>query len=90
MGDENTNNQRVTNALLQEGLKDIEKKLGVLPDMKDKLHDIDKKTAVVCNQVKTNKEEIDKLRKRGNLYDMGLAAFTAIGITVSSILGTRQ
>ncbi len=90
MGDENASNQKVTNALLQEGLKDIEKKLGVLPGMKDKLHDIDKKTAVMCNQVKTNKEEIIYLRKQGNIKDGILVAFTmAIG-TISSILGTRQ
>ena len=90
MTEENSRDQKVTNALLQEGLKNIEKKLGVLPDMADKLHDIDIKTAIVCNEVSRNKEEIDGLRKRGNINDMVLAAFTAIGITVSSILGTRQ
>jgi len=90
MTEENSSNQKVTNVRLQENLKTIEKKLDVLPDIVDKLHDIDKKTAVVCVQVQTNKDEIDGLRKRGNLYDIGLAAFTAIGITVSSILGTRQ
>ena len=90
MTEENSSNQKATNALLQEGLRNIEKKLDVLPDMKNKLHDIDIKTAVVCNQVQTNKEEINSLRKRGNLYDIGLAAFTTIGVTVSSILGTRQ
>jgi len=90
MTEENSSNQKVTNVRLQENLKTIEKKLDVLPDIVDKLHDIDKKTAVVCVQVQTNKDEIDGLRKRGNLYDIGLAAFTAIGITVSSILGTKQ
>ena len=90
MTEENSSNQKVTNVRLQENLKTIEKKLDVLPDIVDKLHDIDKKTAIVCVQVQTNKDEIDGLRKRGNLYDIGLAAFTAIGITVSSILGTKQ
>ena len=90
MTEENSSNQKVTNVRLQENLKTIEKKLDVLPDIVDKLHDIDKKTAIVCVQVQTNKDEIDGLRKRGNINDMVLAAFTAIGITVSSILGTRQ
>ena len=74
MTEENSSNQKVTNVRLQENLKTIEKKLDVLPDIVDKLHDIDKKTAVVCVQVQTNKDEIDGLRKRGNLYDIGLLA----------------
>jgi len=90
MTEENSSNQKVTNALLQEGLKNIEKKLGVLPDVGNKLHDIDVRTQVVCNQVERNEKEIDNLRKRGNINDVVLAAFTAIGVTVSSILGTRQ
>ena len=68
----------------------IAQKLDVLPDMQTKLHDIDVKTAVVCNQVETNKEEINTLRKQGNIKDSLLVVFTmAIG-TISSILGTRQ
>ena len=90
MTEENTSNQKVTNALLKRDIEDIAEKLNVLPDMVDKLHIIDTRTEVVCNEVKRNKEEIDGLRKRGNINDMVLAAFTAIGITVSSILGTRQ
>ena len=90
MTEENASNQKVTNALLKRDIEDIAEKLDVLPDMVDKLHIIDTRTEVVCNEVKRNKEEIAGLRKRGNINDMVLAAFTAIGITVSSILGTRQ
>ena len=90
MADENTNNQRVTNALLQRDLEDIAKKLDVLPDIASRLHDIDIRTEVVCTKVERNEEEIDSLRKRGNINDGILAAFTIVMGTVSSILGTKQ
>ena len=66
MADENA---RVTNLLLQKDLEVITEKLDVLPEMKKQLHDIDTRTAIVCREVERNKEEIDSLRKRGNIYD---------------------
>jgi len=90
MTEENSGNQKITNALLKKDIETIATLLSVLPDIKNKLHDIDKKTAVVCNEVMRNKEEIDSLRKRGNINDGLLAAFTAISVTISSILNIRQ
>ena len=90
MTDENTNNQRVTNALLQRDLEDIAKKLDVLPDIKDQLHIIDTRTQIVCTKVERNEEEINSLRKQGNIKDGILVAFTMAMGTISSILGTRQ
>ena len=87
MSDENA---RVTNLLLQKDLEVITKKLDVLPEMKNQLHDIDTRTAVVCKEVERNKEEIDSLRKRGNINDAILAVSTVVMGTISSILGTRQ
>ena len=82
-----TNGKQMTNKSL---LEDITGKLNVLPDMSDKIHEIDKKMAVVCNQVETNKEEIDTLRKRGWIADGFLGAFTVFMAYVSSTLGGRQ
>ena len=90
MTNENTNNQRVTNALLQRDLEDIAKKLDVLPDIKDQLHIIDTRTQIVCTKVERNEEEINSLRKQGNIKDGILVAFTMAMGTISSILGTRQ
>ena len=90
MADENASNQRVTNVLLRRDLEDIAKTLEVLPDMVDKLYNIDTKIAVVCTKVERNEEEIDTLRKRGNINDGLLALFTAASVTISTILGTKQ
>ena len=84
------NNQRVTNALLQRDIEDIAKKLDVLPDMSDKLHDIDKQLAVVCTDVDNNKEEITELRKRSNINDIIIATGTIVTGIVSSVFGGRQ
>ncbi len=75
---------------LIQNVESIALKLDVLPDMRDKLHDIDIKTAVVCNQVKTNKEEIDRLRKRGNVADGLLAAFTLAMTYVGTVIGGNR
>ena len=84
------NNQRVTNALLQRDIEDISKKLDVLPDMKEKLHGIDKQLAVVCTDVDNNKEEISDLRKRSNINDIIIATGTIVAGIVSSVFGGRQ
>lgn len=86
MVDEGVSNQRVTNALLQVGIANIEKKLDILPDMQDKLHDIDKRTEVVCNKVDRNEVEISSLRKRSNITDAILAA----GALVAGLIGWKQ
>ena len=86
MTGEGVNNQRVTNALLQVGIANIEKKLDILPDMQDKLHDIDKRTEVVCNKVDRNEVEISSLRKRSNITDAILAA----GALVAGLIGWKQ
>ena len=86
MTNEGVNNQRVTNALLQVGIKNIEKKLEVLPDMQDKLHDIDTRLVVVCKQVERNEEEIGSLRKRSNITD----AIIAAGALVAGFIGWKQ
>ena len=86
MTNEGAGNQRVTNALLQVGIANIEKKLDILPDMQDKLHDIDKRTEVVCNKVDRNEVEISSLRKRSNITDAILAA----GALVAGLIGWKQ
>ena len=86
MVDEGVSNQRVTNALLQVGIANIEKKLDILPDMQDKLHDIDKRTEVVCNKVDRNEVEISSLRKRSNITYAILAA----GALVAGLIGWKQ
>jgi len=40
--------------------------------------------------VKTNKEEIDRLRNRSNLLDLLIGIGSAIGSAIAGILGTRQ
>ena len=85
MTGEGVNNQRVTNALLQVGIANIEKKLDVLPDIQDKLHIIDKRTDVVCNKVERNEAEIGSLRKRSNITD----AIIAAGALVAGFIGWK-
>ena len=85
MTGEGVNNQRVTNALLQVGIANIEKKLDVLPDIQEKLHIIDKRTDVVCNKVERNEAEISSLRKRSNITDAILAA----GALVAGFIGWK-
>ena len=40
----------------------------------------------VCNQVDTNKEEIDNLRSRSNIFDGIIGFFTAIGIAIAALM----
>jgi len=92
MTDDNArnNNQRVTNALLRHDLDDISKKLDVLPDIQNKLHDIDTCVKVVAKDVERNKEDIDVLQKKSNINDIIIATGTVVAGIVGSIFGGQR
>ena len=90
--DTGNNNQRsyVTNKLLQRDIQDISKQLQILPEMQDKLHDIDKQVAVVCTEVENNKENIDDLKKRSNINDVIIGTGTIVAGVIGSLFGGKS
>jgi len=88
--DARNNHQRVTNALLQRDLDDISKKLDVLPNMQQQLHDIDTKLAVTCREVKQNKEDIDDLQRKSNVNDMIIGVGAVVAGIVGSLFGGNR
>ena len=84
MGDETPNN-RITTAKFYEKLMENNERMDA---MERRIMNELKPLASLCNQVKTNKDEIDKLRKDSNVRDfiigIGVAVGTFFGITIKA------
>jgi hypothetical protein len=89
-GGTRNNNQRVTNARIQMTIENMDKKLDALPEIQDKLHDIDSCVKVVARDVDRNKEDIDDLQRRSNINDIIIGTGTIVAGIVGSLFGGRQ
>jgi len=74
-----TMNDRVTNKQLYEVVRSMEKDTGEkLVDMERRITDKLEPIAVACSLIVINKEEIDKLRTRTNIFGGANAVFAIL------------
>ena len=81
------NSGRVTNRELYEALMKQNKERN---DLERRLMAELKCLPRIEQQVTINKDEIDKLRARSNLYDVGLGLFTVVATVLGNVFGTNR